>query len=204
MRVAEHYPPIVREKRSAQIETLKSIKTTFKDGPTKVVMAKDKILVNGKPRNCEAFVRNPLPEVSPFSITYDKLQHSEEISDKKSIFQAHILPVHSKLQASAARNAIYQNPDLATATHIMYAYKLGSSVDAVESGFSDDSEILGGSLLMSLIEIENRTNVFICVTRVKQGPNIGPARFTHIKACAQELLQHGNSDEVIFNHITFN
>lgn len=206
VRVSENYPAITREKRKAQIETLKSIKNTFKNTSTRVVMSKDKILVNGKPKNCEAFARNTLPESSPFSISYEKLEHSEIITDNSSIFQAHILPVHTKDQASAARNAIYQNPELATATHVIYAYKLGSiaSGDSVESGFSDDLEIEGGSLLMSLIEIENRTDVFICVTRIKNGPNIGPSRFTHIKTCAQEMLQNGSTYEPTFNHITFN
>ena len=205
VRVSENYPAITREKRKAQIQTLKTLKTSFGATSSKIVMSKDKILVNGKPRNCQAFVRNPLSEISPFSISYEKLEHSKIITDNKSIFQAHILPIHSKDQASAARNAIYQNPDLSTATHLIYAYKFGSirSGDSVESGFSDDNEIEGGSLLMSLIEMENRSDVFICVSRIKNGPNIGPARFTHIKTCAQELLQNGSTYEPTFNHISF-
>ena len=204
VRVAEHYPAIMREKRQSQIETLRTIKNTFKDGNTKVVMSRDKILVNGKQRNCEAFIRNPLQETSPLSINIEKLYHSEPITDTKSVFQAHILPVHTKNQAVAARNAIYQSPELSTSTHIMYAYKLGTLGDAIESGFSDDNEIEGGSLLMNLIEINNQSNVFICVTRAKNGPNIGPARFTHIKKCAQELLLKRLPAEPTFNNLTFN
>ena len=204
VRVAEHYPAIVREKRQHQLETLKHIKGNFKNTTTKVVMSKDRILVDGKPRNREAFVRNPLPSISPMSINYEKLQHSEVTTDHDSTFQAQLLPIYTKNQASAALNAIYQNPALSTATHIMYAYKIGKNGESPESGFSDDDEIGGGSLIMSLIEIENSNNVFVCVTRKKKGPNIGPARFTHIKSCTQELLQHVQPADPDFNNIVFN
>ena len=168
VRVSERYPTIVKEKRQMQIETLKSIKASYKNSTTKVVLSKDKILVDGQQRNSDAFIRNPLSHTTPLSINYEKLVHSQEIEEKESTFQAHLLPVQSKDEAAAALNSIYQHPELSSATHIMYAYKLGNSGNNVESGFSDDDEIGGGSLIMRLIEKEKCTNVIVCVTRKKR------------------------------------
>lgn len=204
-RVAEHFPAIVKERRQVQIDTLKTLRTAYKDSTTKVTLDKDRILVNGKLHNSSNFERNPLPASSPLSINFDKLSHSDEITEKASTFQAHSLHILTKNQATAAINSIYQNPTLSVANHIMYAYKIGKPGDAVESGFNDDSEIEGGKKLMQILDSTNTTNTFLCVTRIKKGGNIGPNRFKHIEKCAKDLLKKAPSDEpTLFNHITFN
>lgn len=129
--------------------------------------------------------------------------HSEEIEEKDSKFQAHSLCVITTNQATSAKNAIYQNPDLLNATHIMYAYKTGTTEGLINSGFSDDNEIQGGSKLMDLINTKKLTDIFICVTRIKNGPNIGPICFTHIESCAKELLAKEKQLET-FKHTLFN
>ena len=68
--------------------------------------------------------------------------------EKNSIFQAHSLRVQTKNQATAAKNAIYQDPALCKASHIIYAYRIGNNGDNVESGFHDDDEVGGGSIIM--------------------------------------------------------
>ena len=129
---------------------------------------------------------------------------SEPHTHKQSTFQAHALLIHSKDQAAAALNAIYQNPHLATATHHMYAYKIGVTGENVESGYSDDNEIKGGQTLMDLINEKKSSNILICVTRLKEGPNIGPKRFELIKKCANELLSSEDVyEDPVFNHVMF-
>lgn len=183
-RVAEHYPSIIREKRQTQTKHLIDLRKTNNN----VKLVKDKIYVNNTEHNTNAFERNPLKDITPLSINYEKLSHSEEIVEKNSKFQAHCLNIKTIGHATAAKNAIYQNPDLVNATHMMYAYKKGTVEGLIFSGFSDDNEIQGGSKLMELIETKKLTDIFICVTRIKNGPNIGPVRFTHIETCAKELL----------------
>ena len=204
IRISERFPTIIKERRQAQTKHLKALRDTYEEKTTKVTLKKDKIFVNGKERNTFAFHRNPLSNSTPSSINYHKLIHSEEIIEKESIFQAHSLHVQSKNQATAARNAIYQDPALCRATHIMYAYRIGNSGDNVESGFHDDDEVGGGSILMNLLESKNITNTFISVTRMKNGPNIGPSRFKHIENCAKELLVNVDESEPTFNYLQFN
>ena len=106
-------------------------------------------------------------------------------------------------EAIAAKNSIYQNSDLAQITHIIYAYKISIDEDTTESGYCDDDEVGGGTILMDLLK--NKSNMFIWVTRMKKGPNIGEARFTHIKNCATNLLQSEDiPNEPTFNNIIFN
>ena len=116
-------------------------------------------------------------------MTANKLAHTN------STFQGHSLNVHTTNQAIAARNAILQNPELSAATHIIYVYKFGIDGETTESGYSDDKEVGTGEILMEKIEQSNLTNVFICVTRLKKGNNIGPSRFTYIKRCADKLIE---------------
>lgn len=205
IRVSEHYPSIIKEKRSLQIDDLKELRVTYKDSETSVTMNKDKIFLDGRQYNPHRFERNTLGSITPLSIHYSKLSHTEEHTHKNSTFQGHSLNVHTTNQAIAAKNAILQNPELSTATHIMYAYKFGIDGEATESGYSDDKEIGAGEILMDKIEQSNLTNVFICVTRLKKGSNIGPSRFTYIKRCADNLIENRNElHEPSFHNITFN
>lgn len=95
----------------------------------------------------------------------------------------------------------------------MYAYRIGDSRDSMETGFSDDDEVGGASILMELLEKHKLSNVFICVTRIKSGFNIGPIRFKCIEKCAKELLLKVEPEETeeieeaenlpVFNQIGF-
>lgn len=204
-RIAEHFPTIIKERRQTQIKHLRRLREAHIETTNRITLQKDKILINGLENNTFAFERNPLPSVSPVSINFEKLAHSKEIVEKKSKFQAHLLPVQSINQAAAAKNAIFQNPELSHAAHIMYAYRIGDNVENFESGFSDDDEVDGGSTLMKLLDTHKRSNVFICVTRIKQGFNIGGIRFTCIENCAKELLiKEDITQDPVFNQIQFN
>ena len=44
IRVAEHYPVIIKEKRQAQIDSLKELRTFYEESDIKVTLNKDKIL----------------------------------------------------------------------------------------------------------------------------------------------------------------
>lgn len=201
IRVSEHFPTVVKERRQIQTKHLADLRETYKNTTTKVSLNKDRIIVNGKERNTFSFQRNQLPATSPTSINYQKLLHSQEITEKGSIFQGHSLTVQTKNQAAAARNAIYQDASLCRATHIIYAYRIGVNGENVESGFFDDEEVGAGKELMNLLETKNITNRFLCVTRIKNGSNIGPVRFTHIKTCATAMLEQDDQLEPTFNQL---
>ena len=46
----------------------------------------------------------------------------------------------------------------------MYAYKVDTKGDHIDSGFTDDNQIVGGSTLMKLLDTEICIDVFIAIT----------------------------------------
>lgn len=186
IKIAEHYPPEIRERRSAQIE--KMIALREENPHDRIVVKRDKLFVNREESDNDLFERNPLPNVTPISISYDELNHSETIDEKGSYFNAHSASVRSPDHAAAARNSIFQHPTLAESTHVIYAYKTTSDLGIVESGFSDDGEYQAGNILMNLINDYKFTNIFLAVTRLKKGRNIGNRRFEIIEEVATNLL----------------
>ena len=56
---------------------------------------------------------------------------------------------------------------------------------------------------MGILQDKGIKNTFICVSRIKTGYNIGPARFRHIKECAnQALAKRSDKEPPTFNQIT--
>ena len=68
-------------------------------------------------------------------------------------------------EAIAAKNALLQNPDVLAATHITYAYTIGTLPDSVQSVFFDDNEVGAGKILMGILQDKDIKNTFICVSR---------------------------------------
>ena len=203
-RIAEHFPAIVKERRQAQIDTLINLRKMPQNKNSVISLRRDKIYIDKKETSSDLFMRNPVSSITPLSIRYDKLEHSETYTHKDSTFQAHALQVKSKEHVAAAINSIYQNPLLATADHIMYAYKFGVAGESVESGFSDDKEIQGGHTLMDILNKKKITNIVICVTRLKKGSNIGKMRFELIQKCVNELLsKNEEKEDPTFNQVLF-
>ena len=151
-----------------------------------VNLVKDTILTNNQPHEDKNFIDNPLPSTTNLSIDFTHIQHGTEFPKNNSIFQGHCAKVENIEQAIAARNCIMQNPTLSVCDHLIYAYRIINQNSEIQSRFSDDLDIRGGKILCELLKQEEKT--FICVTRLKNGPNIGPARFELIKNAAAEVL----------------
>ncbi len=47
----------------------------------------------------------------------------EPFEDRKSVFQAHLSPVHNKEEVQLVLNKLKENKKIANATHNMYAYR---------------------------------------------------------------------------------
>lgn len=102
VRISEHFPTIIKERRQAQITHLKQLRDSHSETTNNIALNKDKIFINGVERDTFAFQRNILSSTTPISINYDKLKHSDEIVEKRSTFQSHSLKVQTLEQAAAA------------------------------------------------------------------------------------------------------
>ena len=70
----------------------------------------------------------------------------------------------------------------------MYAYRTSNDDGICKTGNSDDGECGGSSILVKLMRDEKVENMFVAVSRIHRGPNLGKRRFELIEqACADVL-----------------
>ena len=63
---------------------------------------------------CSSFIVNA---------TLPPIYSDESFEDRKSVFQAHLSPVHSKEEVQLVLNKLKENKKIANATHNIYAYR---------------------------------------------------------------------------------
>jgi hypothetical protein len=68
-----------------------------------------------------------MPEANLSPITSDvrlpPIYSAEPFEDRKSVFQAHLTPVHSKDEVQLVLSKLKENKKIGNATHNMYAYR---------------------------------------------------------------------------------
>jgi len=118
------------------------------------------------------------------------LTDSETITDRKSVFQAHVCHVENVQQANLARDYLIQSSKkIAEATHNIQAYRIVvSGSGSVVSDCDDDGETAAGSRMLHLLNMMKVENVFVMVTRWYGGVHLGPDRFKHINNAARNAL----------------
>jgi len=117
----------------------------------------------------------------------------EAFEDRKSTFQAHLAPVHSKEEVQLVLNKLKENKKIANATHNIYAYRIWDDArKCILSDCEDDGETAASSRMLHLMEIADVKNVVVCVSRWFGGVFLHNDRFKHINnACRTILVNHG-------------
>uniref|UniRef100_A0A915I9C7 RWD domain-containing protein n=1 Tax=Romanomermis culicivorax TaxID=13658 RepID=A0A915I9C7_ROMCU len=139
------------------------------------------------------------------------------ISDRKSVFQAHLAhPVVCKEQVSLILAKLKENSKISRATHNIYAYRISASYrpsssadggdrfpsstktpnvflqdceDDGETDCEDDGETQAGQRLLHLLTLMKAENVLVVVSRWYGGVHLGADRFKHINNAARLLLE---------------
>ena len=189
VKVAEQYPPEMKERRTAQIDALKNYREIHKDSNTSVKLVKDKLLVGNQVID-NIFNKNKLqssPTDSVPSIANVIQTPVKEV--QRSFFQGHATKVSSIKDASAAIQSLYQSSQIANSDHLMYAYTVTDDNGMRICGNSDDGEWSASRLLQDLIAKRSQSNILVAVSRRHDGPNLGQKRFSIISSVASEALQ---------------
>ena len=105
---------------------------------------------------------------------------------ENSSFQGSMVDLRSFDDVTSALHAIYREPNVARATHNIYAYRLSSGA-GVAGHFNDDGEYGAGRRILSMMEHDAIVDTMICVTRWYGGKRLGPARFNHILEAAKSV-----------------
>ena len=173
IRITDHFPSEMRERRSVQKDTLKKYKDLYRNDDTKVKLVKDKLIVGTKVTT-EAFAVNPLKS-SPDSIPKHQtmMEHTEILEENGSFFQGHAIKIASLAEAASAKEALFQLPSVSQCDHIIYAYSLTDHTGMKVQGNSDGGEWAASKILANLLEQNLKTNIFLAVTRKHEGPNLG-------------------------------
>ncbi len=129
---------------------------------------------------CENMAIQPLPQLLELQ---ENFSHGETITDRKSVFQAHIAPLSQEKDVWPLLQALKNDRKIARATHNIWAYRVGHSADN-----DDDGETAAGRRLAALLEMCGATDVLCVVSRWYGGIHLGPDRFKHINNCARKLL----------------
>ena len=184
VRMSDHFPSEVKEKRMAQVGDLKRFREMYKDSSTKVRLVNDKLKVGNQVME-SAFEPNKLTS-HPASTTpsLNSIFHTDIVVQQGSYFQGHASNVKSVKQAAETRDALFQSNQVANSHHLMYAYILTDDSGMMISGHSDDGEWSASKLILNLIKEKGKSDVFVAVSRHHDGPNLGPQRFVTISAVA--------------------
>lgn len=185
--VSEQLPPQMRERKSAQYEEMKQLRQSNSELGHKIHFVKDKLMHNNQVVQ-NKFEQNKLPSMKVVPQDYNALFHSEPIEEQGSIFQGHAMMVHSIDDAVRARDALFQDVSVAKAEHIMYAYHIETEEGVVESGNSDDQEYKGSDILVRYIQDKKLDNIFVAVSRIHKGPNLGRKRFYLIRQACSDVI----------------
>ena len=190
--ISEQLPSQMRERREAQFGHFKRLREEHRHhANVRVRLIRDKLLVNNKPvKNC--FENNTLqlvhdPQITP--IKFKDMVHTEIFEKSQSYFQGHVYTVNTTAEAAAARSALLQDPEVAKAHHISYAYLISDETGET-SGQSDDGETGASEILRTVIEEKKLTNLFLAVSRLHNGPNLGKKRFEIIRTTALDVLEN--------------
>ncbi|ESO86513.1 hypothetical protein LOTGIDRAFT_129058, partial [Lottia gigantea] len=122
-----------------------------------------------------------------------EILHGEFVHDRKSVFQAHLAPVHSEEEVQLVMEKLLENRKVAAATHNIQAYRICKEGKHTVwyQDCKDDGEIHAGNRILHLMEILEATNVLVVITRWYGGIHLGPDRFKHINCCARNILEQG-------------
>ena len=144
--------------------------------------------------NTEAFEKNRLdPSLSVGEpISLDNMVHSNPIRLKGSVFQGHLYQIHTEGEAIQALRAITQHERLARPDHVIYAYNFTNAEGQTKSGYFDDKEWRGSSVLCSVLEQKSVTDAILIVTRKFGGTHLGKKLFDLIKQVATEVVDQYN------------
>ena len=189
--VSEHLPPAMRERRAAQIPLLieKREEAKANHNNSRIKLVGDKLMINSNV-NTEAFEKNRLETISSVKdpIPFENMLHSNPVTLKGSSFQGHLYPVHTMGEAVQALRSLSQDESSINSDHAMYAYNFTDPEGNNRSGYYDDGEWKGSTVLSSILEDRKLSDVILIVTRKFGGVFLGKKRFQLIKKAAAEVL----------------
>jgi SOS-response transcriptional repressor LexA len=185
VKITEQYPPQVHANREKLWSRF--IEAKQQNKPTRWNV--DKLSIDGH-------VINPIKD-SNKDINIDTVEEAMKLPEVKhgalktknnSHFQAHTVEISSPDHVIPAMKAMCADTRIAGATHVSYAYRIGTE-RYHHSNWEDDGEWGAGKRIMEALNSTNSYNLLVCVTGWYGSQLIGPSRFDIIKEVATGAIQ---------------
>ena len=150
---------------------------------------KDKLYVKGRLQ--EQFLEPILPEVTPNDVHEHPICESEPVSDAGSTFRGYATQVSSLRDVSISRQDILLRDGVATANHIITAFRIQVD-DEIEENFLSDRDYGAGLELLKHMRENDHINCAMFATRICTPgfKHLGNKRFEYIKQVCTEATEH--------------
>ena len=181
--IHDQLPPEVQERRKRLMPLFKQSK---ENKTNKVSWSVDKLIVNGHVHSGKDDFQHINP-VTDIDDTID-VKHTDHKLEEGSTFIGHAAEISKTESVASVLANILQDQVLGTATHNIYAYRIGRSAN-IKEGCRDDGEHGAGSRLLKFLREANMTNAMVVVSRFFGGKHMGPRRFEVIQECAEQALE---------------
>ena len=181
--VSQQFPPEVHAKREKLWSSFVKAKEEGKDPRWNI----DQLHIGNSTLKPQVDSVRDINKVCSDEAILLKPKHAPVATISNSHFQGHAVDIRDVDDVIPALQALCMDTRVAGATHIMYAYRVGSSGSSMEN-WEDDGEWGGGRKIMEAIHEADVYGKLICVTRWYGGQNIGPARFDAISTQAKAAL----------------
>ncbi|KAI0562507.1 Ubiquitin-conjugating enzyme/RWD-like protein [Gracilaria domingensis] len=112
-----------------------------------------------------------------------KIMHGEPLTDRKSVFQAHLAFVSSTDDVDSVLAQLCESKKVESATHNTMAWIVGAEED-----FDDDGEKGAGKVMLHVLRQFEARNTLCIVSRWFGGVKLGPVRFRHIANVTRDIL----------------
>ena len=118
-----------------------------------------------------------------------KLFHGEPLTDRKSVFQAHLAVISEAGDVDAVLAMLGErNKKVVTATHNMLAYRVRGRNGVLQDA-DDDGEKGAGKVVLQVLRGLKVVNVVVVVSRWFGGIKLGPVRFRHIARVVGDVVE---------------
>ena len=188
--ISEQLPSEMRERREVQFSHFKHLRDESKhNNNVKIRLTRDKLSVNNKlvPSNFENNTLQMANDPDTTVTKFEDLSGTKTYEHSQSYFQGHAHTVNTIAEAKSSPGALLQNPDVAKAHHISYAYLITNEAGDA-AGQSDNGETGASDISKTIIRERGLNNIFLAVSRCHNGPNLGRKRFEIIKTTALDAL----------------
>lgn len=184
IKITEQFPQEINERRNKLWPEFIEAKKAGKEAKFNI----DKLIIDKKVISApQDHVRDINVNVTATAMEM-KPKHTTLSSVEGSHYQGHVVSVNSVDDIVPAIHALCQEPSVAGATNLTYAYRIGNETRSI-SNYHDDGNWGSGREILHMLDQTNTFNQLVAVTRWCGSRTLSPSRFNQAREVAKEAVK---------------